>query len=372
MHRFIILCSVICIAATGPVYSGDDTTAVSVSGYLDSDVWTDFSGNFFSNDELDMSMTVQFSEKVSASIAATVASGTIPAGTGRPGGRAVTVYELTNDTFELADEYSRWVAVAFDGISLLYESPAGTFTVGDLVYQFGGFNYYLYKRLSMIAVESFTRGVGYSFGTDILSQSIMAGSADIDRTGDFAGATSLSFDGSHGASLYYGIRGSIHESFTTASTVFAGLEYTGSIAGMLDLKLDFGLQNLPGDERLTAYSLLFEPAVSAGRFSTAMSLYAFIDPDSSGANFVDDEFFAYIEPGYSFTGVIAAGLPLEIHTTDMDAFADAGQFWAVPTLYVYPAAGVEWWIWGQVAVPLGDDETGDPAYGLGSEIIMNF
>ncbi|MBD3347209.1 MAG: hypothetical protein GF401_19315 [Chitinivibrionales bacterium] len=375
MHKFITLLGAVLVTSLTLVHA-DDHEKVSFSGYLDSDVWTDFSGNFFSNDELDLSMAIRFSDKVSASVCATVASGTIPAGMGLPGGEDVSVYELANDTFEITEDYSRWVAITFDGVSISYESPIGTFTVGDLVYQFGGFNYYFYKRLSMITEESFTRGVGYSFGNEALTQSILAGSADINQVGDLVGITSLAFGEENSLSLYYGVRGSIYEQFKTGSMLFAGLEYLGSIGEMISLKFDLGLQNLPGEERSTAYTLLFEPVFTAGDFSTAMSVYTFIDPDSTGANFVEDEFYAYIEPGHAFTDVLAAGLPLEIHTTDLDEFSDAGSFWVVPTLYVYPADGVEWWIWGQVVAPLGDGdgdgETDDLSYGLGSEIIVTF
>lgn len=350
--------------------------SVSFGGYLDSDVWTDFSGNFFSNDELDLCMGLGFSEKVSIDLCATVASGSVPAGGGLPGGETATRYALVSDTFEIVEGYTRWVDIAFDGITLTYESPVGTFAVGDLVYQYGGFNYYFYKRLSMITTENFTRGLQYSIGNDKVSQSILFGSADMDAVGDVGGATVLSLMETHSVGLFYGIRGSVMEDFADGTTVYAGLEYNGAFGEALSAKLDVGYQNLPGSERAGVVSLLAEPTLTVGKFSTALSVYALIDPDSANDLANDplfglpDEMFVYIEPGIAINDVIGVGLPLEYHAYDMEA-SDDDEFWAVPTLYVTPVDGVQWWVWGQVVAPLADNSS-DIGYGLGSEVIVEF
>lgn len=359
---------------------------VGFGGYLDSDVWTDFAGNFYSNDELDLWMDLTFSENVSASVCATIASGSVPAGPGLPGGtdrslQIVGVDTLFLDTVVITDDYTRWVSVAFDGVSLSYASPFGTFTVGDLVYQYGGFGYYFYKRLSMITPENFTRGIQYTLGGERVSQDILIGSADADGVGDIVGATSLSFGDNAGLGVYYGVRGSVVEGFETSGRLYTGLELNAALGEALALKFDLGYRNVPIDRdtaktRAGAYTLLFEPTFTAGDFSTALSVYTFIDPDTSGANPVGDEFYAYVEPGYAFSDAFAVGLPLEIHTEEMDSFAETGSFWAVPTFYIYPADGVEWWLWGQAAVPLSDKdpagEAREQGWALGSEIIIEF
>ena len=79
--------------------------------------------------------------------------------------------------------------------------------------------------------------------------------------------------------------------------------------------------------------------------------------------------FFYVEPGYSFTDNFAVGLPLEYHAVDMDD-EDDDAFWIVPTFYIYPFENVQWWLWGQVVLPTV--ENADPAYGAGSEIIVEF
>lgn len=364
----IITCSLLLCAWLGV----SAEPSVSFSGYLDSDVWTDFAGSFFSNDELDFGMNVKFSDKVSVGVCATVVSGSVPAGPGLPGGSTQAgLYIIGSDTLEITDDYSRWVAIAFDGITLSYESAIGTFSVGDLVYQYGAFNYYLYKRLSMITSESFTRGLQYDFGGDVVSQTVLIGSADMDAVGDIGGATNVAIGDDHGIGVYYGLRGSVVESFEDATTVYAGLEYTGAFGDAFELKLDIGYQNLAGPDRANTVSLLLEPSLSLGKFSLALSYYQFIDPDETGSSFVGEDMFVYLEPGISIADPFAVGLPLELHAMGpVDALADDGQFWAVPTAYIYPVDGVEWWVWGQVIVPLAD--AGDVGFGLGSEVIVEF
>lgn len=364
------ICAVFVLAGVLASGSAGKTPGVSFGGYLDSDVWTDFAGSFFSNDELDLAMGIGFGGKVSVGVCLTVASGSVPAGTGLPGGATVGKYVIGSDTLVITDSHTRWVSVAFDGITLSFDSKVGAFSVGDLVYQYGGFSYYLYKRLSMITPESFTRGVQYTTGSDAITQSLLIGSADADGTGDAGGATELSLDESHSVGLYYGIRGSVVESFETASTIYAGIEYAVSLGEAVELKLDVGYRNLPGAERSNAVAVLAEPSLALGRFSLAASYYQYFDPDETGTSFVDEDMYGYLEPGMSIADPFAVGLPLEIHAMGpVDGLADDGQFWAVPTAYIYPAAGVEWWVWGQLAVPLAG---GDLAYGLGSEIIAKF
>jgi len=339
---------------------------VSFSGYLDADVWYDFAGTYYTNQELDLGMSVAFTEKVSANVYVSANTAfdnddaTIPAGLGAP-----------------AD---RWGSIDFDGFDITFESKIGTFSVGDLVYQYGGFNYYFYKRNSMIVGESFTRGISYSVGNDAISQTLMIGASDSDLRGDVVGATEITLGEGMGIGVFYGINTGSKMEFSKSGLFFAGVEFNGSFGDALELKLDVGMQNFvsgfdsDGDaERSTVIPLLLEPTLSVGSFSAAMSVYYAVDGDETGEYLgtAGEQFYAYIEPGITISDPLAVGLPLEIHSgSSMDNFDVDGSFWAVPTFYVYPADGVQWWIWAQLVVPFA--EGADVAGGLGSEIIVEF
>lgn len=360
--------------------SGYTEKTVSFSGYLDSDVWTDLAGNFFTNDELDLGMRVAFSEKVSTNIYLTVLGGAIPAGGGEPG--------------------DRWVSVLFDGVDITFDTRIGTFSVGDLVYQHGCFNYYLYKRLSMITPETFSRGIRYSIGTDRFNQSVMVGAADEadeliayhvvstsgdtaiingddplaeGNGGDISGASMFTFNDNHSLSLFYGVRADVFKGYKADGKFYSGMEYNGAFGDLFELKFDFGYTNVSGD--YNSIALLVEPCLTVNDFSTAMTFYRLIELDPVGdvsgdALFgMDDELFAYIEPGYSFTDMVAAGLPVEYHSFDLENTND-DELWFVPTFYVYPFDKVEWWLWVQAGVPFAEGE--DVYYGLGSELIVEF
>lgn len=339
---------------------------ISFNGYLDADVWMDLAGKYFVNSELDLGMALQFNDKVSAHVYATVNSannenvkGRIPAGAG-----------ASSD---------RWLDMKFDGFDLTYASKIGTFSVGDLVYQYGKFNYYYYKRLSMITSEGFTRGIRYSAGNDLITQELTGGVSDLGETiADVQGFTKLALGKNHSIGLSYGLQNNSVYSFSDSSKVFAGLEYNGTLSEVLSVKASAGYNNLPGGDRKNVITLLLEPSLSLGKFTTAMTVYAMLDPDSANDIVnsplfgINDEFFVYVEPGYSFTDAFAVGLPLEIHGVDLEN-EDDNAFWAVPTFYIYPTENVQWWLWGQVVVPLADGMTGDDLlYGIGSEIIVTF
>lgn len=350
-------------AAFTAIYAG--SPEVDFSGYLDADVWADLTGKYYVNSELDLGMGVKFNDKVSAHVYATVNSannensvGRIPAGVGLSG--------------------DRWVDFKFDGFDITYSSAIGTFSVGDLVYQYGKFNYYFYKRLSMITSEGFTRGLKYSVGNEKITQELTAGISDLGETlADVQGFTNLSLAEKHSVGISYGIQNNSMLSFKTGSTFFAGAEYLGEFCDKLSIKADVGYTSFPGDERKSVVTFLLEPSLSFGKFTTALTAYAMLDPDS--VNNLDepifgigDEFFFYIEPGYSFNDHLAIGLPLEIHGADIEN-KDDNAFWTVPTFYVYPTENVQWWIWGQVAIPMRDGITKkDLTYGIGSEIIVSF
>lgn len=128
-----------------------------------------------------------------------------------------------------------------------------------------------------------------------------------------------------------------------------------------------------GDGRTNVVSILLEPSLTLGNFSTAFTGFVMIDNDSlvnSASLFkLDDEMFFYIEPGYTFTENFGFGLPIEFHAADL-ADKNDNAMWLVPTFYVYPFENVQWWIWGQVVKYIAEGK--DNAFGLGSEIIVNY
>ncbi|NLG17374.1 MAG: hypothetical protein GX556_08620 [Fibrobacter sp.] len=358
----VTLFAVLLISAYSVFSAGPE---VSFSGYLDADVWADLRGSYFTNSELDLGMSLKLNEFVSAHVYATMLSayslsgqGQVPAGTGLPS--------------------ERWVTVNFDGFDITFDSRFGTFSAGDLVFQYGKFNYYFYKRLSMITPESFTRGVRYGTSSDRFSQEISAGIADVgDHSADLNGTTGLKFNENNSLGLFYGFRGSASENFTNGTDFFAGAKYLGN-AGALSIKADIGYNNLSGDVRKNVLTFLLEPSIALNKFTAAFTGYVMYDPDSandiseSPLFKLSDELLFYVEPGYSFNDLFAAGLPLEYHGADLED-RDDNSFWIVPTFYIYPAEKVQWWLWGQVVIPQAEEiGSEDLMYGIGSEIIVEF
>ncbi len=334
---------------------------VSFNGYLDADIWGDMTGRYYANSELDLGMALKFSEDVSAHVYATVWS----ANGSTPGGIPA----------RYAPPDERWLPVLFDGFDVTYATPIGTFTAGDLVYQYGKFNYYYYKRLSMITPESFTRGLRYSVGGKTVTQELLIGIADRNgSTADVQGVTSFALGISQSLGIYYGMKNDALTGFSEGTGMYAGAEYRGGIGEFLSIKADAGYMSPPGDdERTHLVSLLLEPVLTIGRFSAAFTGFLMLDGDSlyNSASLLDlgDEMFFYVEPGYSIGDHLTAGLPLEYHAADLSN-DDDNAFWVVPTLYVYPFKDVQWWIWGQVVKYMSGGTKND--YGFGSEIIVSF
>lgn len=328
---------------------------VSFGGFLDADVVSDFAGGFTANEELDLGMTLGFSEKVRAHLYATVWSGYggVPAGN--------------------APAADRWLSVTFDGFDLTFDTDLGTIAVGDLVFQYGKFDYYFYKRKSMITPESFTRGISYSVGGKKVTQTIMLGASDANNsTGDLLGSTDLTISDDMGISLYYGIKNDFLLSFKDAGSAFGGFELNSRFGDALSVKADVGLQVFGSGKKSVTLPLLLEPVLTLGDFSLAFTGYYMVDPDKTmeyqGAG---EQMFAYMEPGYLFNDFFGLGLPLEIHSGSAAAdLKDNGSFWAVPTAYVYPFEGTQWWFWYGLTVPLA--EGSDMSHAVGSEIIVEF
>ncbi|MCX7725474.1 MAG: hypothetical protein N2053_01365 [Chitinispirillaceae bacterium] len=335
--------------------------SVSFGGYLDADVWSNLAGKYFANSELDLGMEIKYSENLSSHFYATVWSangntpGSIPAG--------------------MAPPEERWLSVLFDGFDITYTTPFGKFTAGDMVYQFGKFNYYFYKRLSMIAPETFIRGAGYSISKGFIEQSLMAGVTDKNsNTADVIGITRISLATAGKLGIFYGIRTDALKPINSSPYSFAGIEYKGKYLNeMLSIKADLSYRRDILEKTVNTVSFLFEPALSIGKFSTSFTGFVMLDSDSeffAGSLIKSyDEMFFYLEPGYSFTDVISAGLPLEYHAGDL-AIKEDNAFWIVPTFYIFPHDKVQWWLWIQFVLP--EVKGIDKSYGIGSEIIVEF
>ena len=86
---------------------------VSFGGYLDADVWSDLTGMYYANQELDLGMSLKFTDKVSANVYATALGGMVPAG--------------------LTEAESRWVSFDFDGFDITFDTDIGftTSTIAD-------------------------------------------------------------------------------------------------------------------------------------------------------------------------------------------------------------------------------------------------
>lgn len=363
------LLSIATVACAAVIAVHAERPAVDFSGFLDADGWADLHGGYYTNTELDLGLTVKFTDKVSAHVYSTVnncystsGNGYVPAGNGSPS--------------------ERWLDMKFDGYDITYASKLGTFTVGDIVYQYGKFNYYGYKRFSMITNENFSRGIKYGIGGSRVETELQVGIADVNSSvGDVQGMTKVKFSDSQSATVFYGVRGSSVSKFKTGSEGFAGLEYNGAFGDVAKVKFDLGYRNLAaaeeGGDRSGLLTLLLEPSLAFGKFTVAMTGFAMIDPDTVNTisapayTKVADEWFAYVEPGYQFNDYLGLGFPLEIHGREIDVKSDE-EFWVVPTFYIYPTSNVQWWIWGQMISYIDSDEDKDPAWGLGTEIIVSF
>jgi hypothetical protein len=320
---------------------------LSVHGVVDMDVAADMHGNVWNNDDNTVTLGVKFSETVSGFLGATIITGKIPAGAGNPSGR--------------------WPGIAYDGAWLTWKlKETRTITAGDLVYQFGRFNYYFLKTRSMLSAETFLRGAQLTAGLGTTSLDVFAGSKDADRCLGYAAAWSLPMGENtlrivNSLDSYYGL---------ATQPIMAGASFTGA-AGKLKLKMDAGWHaNLDNAADAQGFNLLLEPTLTiSDQVSVAAALYGQAEKNNyMTGTFGFDDWFVYVEPGYAFTPGVALGLPLELHEPDIHA-ADDEAFWLVPTLYLYPADKTQWWLWGQMVAPLAG---GDPEFYVGSELIYSF
>ncbi|MCD6023741.1 MAG: hypothetical protein K0Q91_657 [Fibrobacteria bacterium] len=358
----------------------DARPSVSFSGYVDADFVTTFSGGGVQDPihttglEIDLTTTVTFSRRLNAVIYTTMNDGIVPAqGAGKT-----------------------WDDVNFDGATLnwLYNDKL-TIYAGDLIYGTGYFNYYGNKRSAVVVGEHAARGAGFSYG----GLTVTTGVSDLgaaDSTGPLLSrtwSTFLKYDLALGAS-----GGTLTPSFkytagaAGATPFVGGLSYDGKFGG-LSLSTDVAV-NYYSASFDPGYLALFEPSFASGSFSIAATVFynkkggqsgdtllapnnpsTTLGPDAGEGGLARgklfDDFFVYVEPGFSLSDTYALGLPLEYHQPDLDADGEPGEgIWVVPTFYVYPGPGVQWWLWAGVVIPTASGL--DPAYSAGSEIIFKF
>jgi hypothetical protein len=347
--------------------------SIQFNGTVDADFITSFNGGGFADPvhttglEIDLTTTVTFSPRLNAVIATTMNDGIVP---GQGAGRT-------------------WDDVNFDGAQLNWQySDKTRITVGDITQGVGYFNYYFYKRTAVAIGEHTLRGAGLTRG----GFTVASGATDLGRL-DSAGAgiptrawaTFARYDLDLGAggvltpSLKYtaGIPGS--------TLVNAGLSYDAKF-GAVTLSTDLAVNADPMAGTDPGFAILVEPAYAAGRFSLASTVFYKKSGSVPSANALTstlpadagedsklppkplDDLVVYLEPGLTLSNTYSVGLPLEYH--DATSAADDESVAVVPTFYVYPGSGVQWWLWAGVSVPTAGGA--DPAYTAGSEIIFKF
>ena len=342
--------------------------AIRFSGLVDADFYSALGQGKISSPrhltglQADLTTTLTFAPGLSADLRTTMNDGVVPAqGAGN-----------TN------------APVVFDGAVLNWAYDARTtLHLGDVQHGTGYFRYYLHKRSAVVVGETTLRGAGVTRDNwHVATGTPFGGPGDTvgpsSQWSTFARYTHAFAPNMRiTPSLQYtaGVAG--------ATPVTGGLSFEGTFGG------DFGTidvhahvaGNYHSDATDPGFTVLLEPSWSRGPWSIATTFFlnekgTAPNPPSqtlTGAEF--DDLLVYVEPGYAFSERLAAGLPLEYHDASAATAASQGydqSFWAVPTLYVYPGAGIEWWLWAQVVKPQSGSGSLDPLFFAGSELIFRF
>jgi|GEM_PF-828483 len=344
---------------------------LSFSGYVDADFASSFGSELkdpqhLTGLEVDLTTTVTFSPTVNAVLYTTMNDGAIPAqGAG-----------------------NTWAPVKFDGATLNWQyDPKTLIHVGDIINGSGYFNYYLNKRTALVVGEHALRGVGIERD----GWTVATGATGLGAVDTAGNPTATSQWATYVKYVY-----PLNEKMTLAPS----LKYVGGVPGAtpvnggLSFDGSFGELSLSADAALNYYnsdtdpgfSVLVEPTWARGKYTVAGALY-FNEKGSDPGRFAPngpaqtvtgaalDHAFIYVEPGYAYSDRVAFGLPLEYHDAHLDVATTLGydqSVWVVPTVYVYPGSGIQWWIWGQVITPLTGIGPKDPLIFAGSELIFKF
>lgn len=348
------------ILAAGSALQAQESTPPELrfNGYVDADFAGDLRNDSAKTGlEVDLTTTVMLSPRLNAVIYTTMTDGVVPAqGAG-----------------------ATWSPVRFDGAALNWAYTDDlTLHVGDLINGVGYFNYYLNKRAAVVVGEHSVRGVGATWKGLYAATGVASANS---------WSTFVKYDYALGpnATLTPAIKQTL---VSGASPVEGGLSYVGTF-GEYALKADAAV-NYWSHDYDPGYTLLVEPSWASGPYTLSGTVFynekgakpapnvptttlpsPAADSVSNllrGGRATFDDFFVYVEPGMSLNKTVSVGLPLEYHIPSLDA--DAGNaFWAGPTLYIYPGAGVEWWIWAQGVFHAAG---GTPDLFAGSELIFRF
>jgi hypothetical protein len=340
--------------------------ALSFSGYVDADFASNFGSKLkdpqhLTGLEVDLTTTVTFSPTVNAVLYTTMNDGAIPAqGAG-----------------------NTWAPVKFDGATLNWQYDSKTLIhVGDIINGTGYFNYYLNKRTALVVGEHALRGVGFERS----GWTVATGATGLGAT-DTAGNPVATSQWATFAKYVYPINEKM--TLTPSLKYVGGVPGAAPVNGGLSFDGSFGNFALSADAAFNYYSnaadpgfaVLVEPSWASGRYTVAGALYfnergtAPNIPKQTVTGAELDRAFAYLEPGYVVNDRLSVGLPLEFHDAHLHIANAQGydqSVWAVPTLYIYPGAGIQWWIWGQVIKPVSGNGAQDPLFFAGSELIFKF
>jgi hypothetical protein len=257
-----------------------------------------------------------------------------------------------------------WPYAAFDGAAIMVADIGGflSLDVFDYVTDIGSVSYYWLKNYPLAAPTMYPRGLQAHVAIGEGNEVVVGAGIDDGDTYLFSGSVSVK-DGlfSLGAAASYNT-GSYN--FVTLGAALAVHELLNVVVGTVmpvsgkKFAIHGGVEGSLGisDSLSLAYS------VFGGTDSTSRT-------DVFGDRFVET-LLVYAEPGYSFSEEFTIGLPLEYHLFGSTINGESSsEVWVVPTLYFYPAEGMEIWLWGQSVFGIGDSE---PSLFAGTEIIFSF
>jgi hypothetical protein len=268
----------------------------------------------------------------------------------------------------------KWTpTMVFDGVVISVSDLFGALglDIMDYGYDTGSSGYYLFKNQDMILPLTYPRG---------LKASVAAG----DKVAVEAGFGVEDVIGSDTNTLY--IANSKISAFKEDGSGLLNVHFAAAkehaadnfsfMATGLDLAINDYFNLYAGFllPTISSAEIAFQggiEGIAGGDFSVAYALIGGTDSPERlalGSTFTE-LFMVYMEPGYVFNEYFAAGLPLEFHHygEKLNGVASS-QVWAVPTLYFYPMAGMEIWVWGQAVL----EADTDPGVFAGMEVMFSF
>lgn len=327
------------------------------SGLVDADFASDFDTfdrlAHRSGLEIDLTTHTVFSPTLYALVRTTMRDGNVP----REGAGAT------------------WAPLAFDGAQVNWKPGAKTILMaGDLVAGAGYFQYARYKRSAAVVGEHSVRGVGLRYGSILVHTGV---------AGDSSGQN-------QDWSVFARWTRPMNESMTWTPTFRysaglgkaqpfeLGVSFDGSFVETIDIHAHVGMNYWDPDTDPGSV-ILIEPRVTYGQYFFA-GTFLYSDkgevPSPNAPRLtstwrpIEDVLFQ-LEPGIALDKTFSTGLSLEYRNQSVNRGRDE-SVWLIPTLYVFPAQGAEWWVWGGLEKPLYSGAAGHPRFSLGSEIFFSF